>query len=257
VADTLPNVSLPKGGQWVDLYTATSIPVGTALEITSINAVGVNIAISPTQPDDDSGYETIKTETSNYIGSGASGAWARSGGGTSINVSIQNPSRNTVTTISSLEASIGDGNGYALTIEIVVPNAETVYYVLKTPADKIVRIKGRSISTGGGMRYEPMIDGIYALDADITPGTIRNLNGNVPNSTGVQLWTVTGVTDGEPIDVVRTPTASGGSGNPVTYSSPGSERVLSKDTEYLLKFDNIDNTEIWCIYSLVWSETIT
>jgi hypothetical protein len=89
VADTLPNIPLPAGGQWVDLYAATSIPVGTALEIRSINSVGVNLVISATKPDDDSGYETIKTETANYVESGASGAWARSVGGTSVNVKVR------------------------------------------------------------------------------------------------------------------------------------------------------------------------
>ncbi len=255
MADTLPNIPLPAGGQWVDLYAATSIPVGTALEIRSINSVGVNLVVSPTKPDDDSGYETIKTETANYVESGASGAWARSVGGTAINVSIYAPAVAVVE--STLEAAIENGNGHALTIEIEVANNNTQYYVLKTPLDKAVRIKGRSITTGGGMRYEPMINSVQTLDTDISASFIRNMNGLIPTPCVTQLWTVTGVTDGAPIDVVRTPESQGSAGNSVTYGTEGSERVLAKDTEYLLKFDNIDNNAIWCIYSLVWTETDT
>lgn len=257
MADTLSNVPLPKGGQWVDLYAATSIPVGTALEIHSINAVGVNIAISATKPSDDSGYETIKTESANYIVADSSGAWARSMGGTSINVAVYDPSKAPVQTISSIEAAIEKGFGFSLTIEVDVITGATNYYVLRTPADKVVRVKSRSITTGGGLRYEPMVGGTFTLGADITSTYLRNMNGIIGGPPATSMFIANVTADGTPIDVVRTPKAQGTAGNPVTYASPGSERILAKSTDYLLKFDNIDNADIWCIYSLILTETDT
>jgi len=155
-------------------------------------------------------------------------------------------------TETDLEAAIHNGDGFSLTLEVIVPNNEVMYYVLKTPINKVVTVKGRTINTGGGLRYEPFIDGNWQIQSDIS--VIRNLNGRVNKPNETKLYTATVVDEGTSIDVVRTPAAQGSSGNPVTYAPDGAERILSEDKEYLLKFDNIDNSEIWCIYSLILTE---
>lgn len=157
-----------------------------------------------------------------------------------------------VITKTELEAGIEKGMGYALTIEINIPSG-VQYYILKTPSNKVIKLKSRSISTGGGIRYEPFKNGTWTTGAEVTPQKIRNLN-NGGSVSGMTLRNVTVTTEGESFDVVRTPASQGSSGNPVTYTAAGVERILSVDTEYLLKFANIDNNAVWCVYSLVWIE---
>lgn len=88
MADTLPNVPLPKGGEWIDLYAATGITVGEVIEVHSLNSVGFDVAISETQPSSASGYEILTSSEMVLIPGGSSGAWARSVTGTSVNVSL-------------------------------------------------------------------------------------------------------------------------------------------------------------------------
>lgn len=150
------------------------------------------------------------------------------------------------------EKHIEDGYGYSLTIEKEVTDVEGVYrMILTTPADHDVRIRSRSVTTGGGMRYKPYIGGTWTLGAPRSG--IRNLNGPSGIVSPVGLYEVDTLTDvGEDIDVLRTPDAQGSSQNSVTYGADGAVRILSRSTEYLLEFDNIqsNNNDIWFIYNL-------
>ena len=156
---------------------------------------------------------------------------------------------------STLEASIERGNGYALTIEIEIPNGSAKYFLLRNPTDKIVRVKSRSMNTGGGIRYNPLSGSTFVLGADVTANYVRNLNGNISNPPSFGFFEITSVSDeGTIIDVLRSPLTTNQSGNPVTYAAQGSERVVPLGSDILLKFDNIDNNDVWCVYSLVLTE---
>lgn len=77
MADTLPNVDLPVG-QWVNLYTATGLTVGTQLQVQNIGQVNVRLVTQAAQPTDESGYNIIKPDSLTFVSQTApTGAWAR------------------------------------------------------------------------------------------------------------------------------------------------------------------------------------
>lgn len=76
MADTLENVTLPFG-QWVNLYTATGLTVGTQIQIQNIGSVDVLLHTGATQPAADAGYNVIKPASLTFVSeTSPSGAWA-------------------------------------------------------------------------------------------------------------------------------------------------------------------------------------
>lgn len=75
MADTLPNVPLPKGVP-VDLYSATGIIVGTRIIVQNLSGAEVNLTAKATAPTFGDGFFILKRsqEAENEIGD--SGAWA-------------------------------------------------------------------------------------------------------------------------------------------------------------------------------------
>lgn len=77
MADTLPNVELPIG-QWVDLYTATGLTVGTQIQIQNVGAVDVRVVSQAATPTDESGYNVIRPFSLTFLSqTSPTGAWAR------------------------------------------------------------------------------------------------------------------------------------------------------------------------------------
>jgi len=153
---------------------------------------------------------------------------------------------------STLEQYIDQGVGYSLSIEVEVVTGATKHYALRVPAGYNVDIVSRSVSTGGGLRYKPIKGATFTLGSEIV-GAITNLNERIGTASPVAIYDATGVSGGTAFDIIRTPSTQGSSGNPVTYSATGSKRALESDTDYILEFANIDNSDIWCIYSLVFT----
>lgn len=87
MADTLPNTVLPPQ-QWVDLYAATGIPVGTKI---CVQNIGCFEAFLVTQEDEPVLYENhrilVRAEQATNE-KGDSGAWALSMIGTTLNVKV-------------------------------------------------------------------------------------------------------------------------------------------------------------------------
>lgn len=78
MADTLENIVLPVG-QWVDLYAATGIAVGTQLQVQNLGTSRVQLVISATQPGPASGYNLLRPDSLTFVSQATpSGAWARS-----------------------------------------------------------------------------------------------------------------------------------------------------------------------------------
>lgn len=76
MADTKADVVLPPN-TWVNLYAATGIAVGTALDIWNKGSMAVVIAIKAIQPGSNIGVP-LYTAGYKYITAGESGAWAYS-----------------------------------------------------------------------------------------------------------------------------------------------------------------------------------
>ncbi|AKU42656.1 hypothetical protein [Vibrio phage H188] len=153
------------------------------------------------------------------------------------------------------EANVKNGKQFGVSLEIKIPSDGTVYYSFKTPSgDDRISLKNRIITTDGGIRYTPRAGAAFSNTATVVP--ITNFNANSTNATGVTAFLVGTVTnEGTPFDVVRS--ASGTGGGNVTqgiFAGDGIERILQPDTEYLLKFENLDNQERFIIYQITWYE---
>ncbi len=158
------------------------------------------------------------------------------------------------TAITDLERQIEKGKAYTFTEELNFAASEIKYLLLRTPADKVVKIKNRIISSDGGFRYVPQTGSTFVLGSEILK--IVNLKGAVGNGNGTDIYNVESVSvEGSGFDVVRNPNGQGGQASPGTYGDIGSQRELVPATDYLLKFENTDtNNGIYIVYTLIFTE---
>ena len=79
MADNLPNIPLP-ANQWVDLYAAAGVPVGTSIGVENVGGGDdVFLIVSATEPTDDSAYNILVRDGEVLQNQqGALGAWAKS-----------------------------------------------------------------------------------------------------------------------------------------------------------------------------------
>ena len=86
MADTLPNITLPVGGSWVDLYATSGIAVGTAISVQVVggSSTEVHVATSAGAPTG-AGYNVVRLDEEISNSAGESGAWARAGDSTLLN----------------------------------------------------------------------------------------------------------------------------------------------------------------------------
>ena len=76
MADTLPNVPLPRG-VWVDLYAATGIAVGDQIDVQNLGDQEVLLVTKATEPTDADGYFRIGVGEVARNDLGEAGLWAR------------------------------------------------------------------------------------------------------------------------------------------------------------------------------------
>lgn len=86
--DTLPNLGLPHGGEWVDAYDKLGIVIGTPLTIQSLSASSVKISTQAATPEAGDGYQLILKGQSLTTGKNSNKIWLSSQSGGAINVSL-------------------------------------------------------------------------------------------------------------------------------------------------------------------------
>lgn len=90
MSDTRLDVSIP-ANTWINLYTATGITVGTALEIYNKGSTPCNLVIRATTPVNNTMGIPIGIDSAGqhrYVSSGESGVWVYATGGSSY-LSVQ------------------------------------------------------------------------------------------------------------------------------------------------------------------------
>lgn len=85
--DTLPNVEVPKGGQWVELYSTLGIAIGTPLIVQSLSAASIKLVQKAAEPTSDDGHQLIVKGHSFIVDQYTGGIWVSSQSGGSINAS--------------------------------------------------------------------------------------------------------------------------------------------------------------------------
>ncbi len=81
----LPFVPMP-AGEWVNLYSATSISVGTKIVIQNTGSRNVILVDSVTKPTASTGFNVITPKEYLVSSNAPDGAWAKSSGGSKLQV---------------------------------------------------------------------------------------------------------------------------------------------------------------------------
>ncbi|UZV41198.1 hypothetical protein vBVpaMR16F_132 [Vibrio phage vB_VpaM_R16F] len=152
------------------------------------------------------------------------------------------------------EANVKNGTQFTISEEIPILTGQTVYRGLKTPSDgNDTLVKTRVINTDGGMRYTPHSDHTGTAVGTDKSNLIVNLNSKSSNVSNCQYYDITSVTSEGPFfDVIRSTSGVGSNRQQGIFSGLGIERVLNQDTEYLLKFENLDNKDIYVVFSVTF-----
>lgn len=261
--------------EWVDINTLTSTVIGTPLRIQNSGNYWVNLVESDTQPDPEQEIGIIlkgsgEDSVTDLTFAGTKPLWAKSFGLGNATLTIYtgntfvfggdlDPRVYTgyqgLTTQPFTEANVKNGTQFTITEEIVIPTGTPIVYRgFKTPNDgRDILVKTRIINTDGGMRYTP-----HSSQTGVVIGTnkdnfIVNLNSKSSNVSGTSYYDITSVGDEGPFfDVVRSANGNGSNRQQGIFSGLGIERVLDQDTEYLLKFENLDNKEIYIVFSITF-----
>ena len=126
--DTLSNVELPKGGQWIEVYSALGIAIGTPLIIQSLSASSVQLVQKETEPTSNDGHVLIIKGQSFIVDQYSKGIWVSSRSGGAINASPLGASDEyTNITSNTVQANIAKGqlNKVAMQARIGNENVES------------------------------------------------------------------------------------------------------------------------------------
>lgn len=258
---------------WVDINTISTIEVGKRFKIFNVSNVPVLLVTSSLEPNITAEDGVIALPGRCIIvEAGDYSVWARTISGyqnAEVFVQETKPYSLTdngldprvysglqgITTQPFTEANVKNGTQFSISYEVAVPVGAKAYASIKTPPEDNILIKTRLVSTDGGMRYHPRAGAVFTPDATVIPSF--NLNGQSSNTSNVIANTVTAgnITNlGVSFDVIRSASGTGSNREQGIFGTEGIERVLGKDTFYLLEFENLDNKQIYVIYSVTWYE---
>lgn len=261
--------------EWVNINTLTSTVIGTPLRIQNTGNYWVNLVESNTQPDGsaESGI-TLRGvgegSVSDLTFAGTKTLWAKSFGLGNATLSIYTGNtfvfggdldprvytgNQGITTQPFTEANVKNGTQFTITEEIELTSGSPIAYRgLKTPNDgRDILVKTRIINTDGGMRYTPHKGQTGVVVGTNKDNLIVNLNGKSSNTSGASYYDITSVdAEGQFFDVVRSANGNGSDCQKGIFSGLGIERVLEQDTEYLLKFENLNNKKIYVVFSITF-----
>lgn len=262
---------------YISLNNLLGITVGSEITIYLKGTDSVRVQLSNTQPLSNStdGYVINNVEKLNQfinIPAGSKEVWIKAANTGSKVLVVEGKSASIdsygsgldprvytgnqgITTQPFTEANVKNGTQFTITEEIVITTGSPVVYRgFKTPNDgRDILVKTRIINTDGGMRYTP-----HASQTGVVVGTnkdsfIVNLNSKSSNTSGASYYDITSVgAEGPFFDVIRSANGNGSNRQQGIFSGLGIERVLNQDTEYLLKFENLDNKTIYIVFSITF-----
>uniref|UniRef100_A0AB39AJJ2 Uncharacterized protein n=1 Tax=Vibrio phage P018-4 TaxID=3229728 RepID=A0AB39AJJ2_9CAUD len=263
---------------WVSVNSLLGIPVGSKLDLVNQGQADLILTTSDTQPlSSFTGGKFLKEVESEQsrttLRATSKELWVRSNSSTTTGILfVQEDSypftdfggdldprvytgNQGITTQPFTEANVKNGTQFTITEEIVITTgAPVVYRGFKTPNDsRDILVKTRIINTDGGMRYTPHSSQTGVVVGANKDSFIVNLNSKSSNTSGTSYYDITSVdTEGPFFDVIRSTNGTGSNRRQGIFSGLGIERVLDQDTEYLLKFENLDNKTIYVVFSITF-----
>lgn len=150
------------------------------------------------------------------------------------------------------EANVKNGSQFYISEVFSVVQAGSKYIIFTTgDADTIVKL--RNISTNGGLEYTVFRN--PTISSNGAAVTIHNLNDKNPNPNIVNVFEDPTVTnEGDQWDILKAFNQQGNQSGGGVFGSAGIERILAKNSTYLVKFDNTDNSTIDIQYIVSWYE---
>lgn len=257
---TLPDIRLVDD-QWYSLNVLLSQPVGTYMRLRNKSSLSAFVfkGDKPTVPN----FGTILEVTRNdgyylEIPDGSAEVWVR-GKGTIFSAEIGGDSNpdglytgtRAQTTQSYTEANVKHGRQFSIAFELNIPSGQTRYagFTTNTVAsgDDTI-LKTRVINTDGGMRYRPYSGATGVVLGATIP--IVNLNARSARLSQNSANIVTDVaTKGVSFDILRTASGTGSNREQGIFEQSGVERILGRDEFYLLEFENLDNKQIFVVFT--------
>ena len=262
---------------WVSVNSLLGIPVGTKLDLVNQGQADLILTTSDTQPlasfKEGKFLKEVESEQSrSTLRSTSKELWVRSNSSVSQGILFVQEDSYPFTDFGGdldprvytgyqgltiqpfTEANVKNGTQFTISEEIPILTGQTIYRGLKTPNNgNDVLVKTRVINTDGGMRYTPHSGHTGTVIGTDKSSTIVNLNSKSSNVSNCQYYEITSVTSEGPFfDVIRSTTGTGSNRQQGIFSGLGIERVLNQDTEYLLKFENLDNKEIYVVFSITF-----
>lgn len=154
--DSLPNVDLPKGGEWIDIHAELGIAIGTPLIIQALSSSSVQVTLKKLVPDADDGHQLLTKGQSLVTALSNPGVWAssQSGGAISVNTLGSSDEYTSITTNSSevkiakgqltkvaIQARIGNENvESSREVQGVVSNGNIIGQIFKASKDNITAL---------------------------------------------------------------------------------------------------------------------
>lgn len=257
---------------WVDVYTEEGIEEGRKLKVFNHSTNTLMVKASANTPTDLTRTVTVLPNHGVIYHAGQGKLWIKKDSPSDSKITVTDgelpfsysdngldPRVYTgyqgLTTQSFIEANVKNGTQFGITYEVQITAGSKAYAAIKTPTDTNVLIKTRLLSTDGGMRYMPRIGAVFTPDTTVIPSF--NLNGQSANTSQLVANTVTAgnVTSlGTAFDVIRSASGTGSNREQGIFGTQGIERVLPKDTNILLEFENLDNKTIFVVYAVTWYE---
>lgn len=267
IIKTLPDQKL-LDDQWYSLNVLLSQPVGTYMRIRNKSSLSAFVFKGEEPVVSNSGTIIEGTRKDGYyleIPDGSEEVWVK-GKGVILSVEIggdPNPSglflgTRAITAQTYIEANVKHGRQFSVAFEISIPSGQTRYagFTTNTVAsgDDTI-LKTRVINTDGGLRYKPYVGATGVVLGQAIP--IFNLNARSSRLSQNSAHIVTSVVDkGVPFDLLRTAAGTGSNRQQGIFESGGIERILNRNDFYLLEFENLDNKEIFVVFTATLYEGI-
>lgn len=271
MADSIEPITI--GPQWVDVYTATGISVGTPLTI-YCSGVPAELANSASEPAGNEVGAVVESDESVQVDGSSNGLWARSSGQSTIlyvsdarggirAIPFSDPrtidGNKAVTMQPYTELNIKRGSQFyarvAYPIGSEIAAAGTVKLYFET-GSKTVLIKDRMFHYIG----EEFELNIYGSPTGVTGGTaitISNWNLKTPQATTIvsALKGVTTTTDGTLVQDPEYFFGASATGQRTPDAIPeGYERAIPPNSEFLVTIQNTSASTARVQYGLSWYE---
>jgi len=256
--DTRPNITVT-ADDWVDIYTLSSITVGTNVQITNRSPSEVVYQIGITKPDKDSQNGLVILPNKSHIINNASGIWMKSSSSFDVPVNVQDAcklaSSSLVPNLTLAERASADGTlrtGYDRVN--IAKNGKAYWSITMGSAPTQLALIERILGAfeDSGIKYY-VYGGVTDINPTASPDIVRN-----PDDSGINWQRIEAPSDiSSAIELDYTPMSVLGVGSSKAGGIVGFEglRIQPNDTTFVLMAHNLSASAVEFFLRLQWIKT--